>query len=1184
MKSEEIKRIAKHNQQLRAEAEYYKKIAATAGAEHLRDVAQLSDIISELNETKTKLERAREELEDKVVERTEELSKKNLTLQQEITERRQAEQALLESEKRFRELAETIQEVFWIGAPDWSEVLYVSPAYEKIWGQSCASLYEQPLSWLDPLPEEDRKKVLSFLEERVDGDLSIMVFPEYRVVQSDRSIRWIAARSYPIHDKSGTIVRVAGIAEDITKRKQAEETLRRYEHIISATNDQMSFVDRDHIYQAVNEAYLQAFQKTRQEITGHPVAELLGDDIFERLVKEKLDRCLAGEAIHYQAWFDFPGTGRRYMDVSYNPFLEIDGEITGVVVSSRNITDLKQAEQALKESETRFRSIFQDVPDAMVLTNTKREIVLINPALANSFGYNLEEIQGQKNSVLYESREEYEHQRRIRFNLTAEEQTKPYVLNYKRKNGTIFPGETVGTTIKDENGTPVAFLGVIRDITERKKSEDIIRNIAAGVAASTGREFFRNLVTRIANTLGVKYAMIAQLISDSRGQTLAIVNENEIRDNFDFDLKGTLCERVIQQGVCCYPSKVCKQFPKDHRLQNMEIESYIGIPLLSADQEILGLLVAMDTKPLQKQKQATSLLEIFAARATAELERVRGESQLQLAANVFENIDEGVVVTDTHAKIVAINKAVSEITGYSEKELLGQNPRLWKSEHHDAAFYQAMWSSLTDTLHWRGEIWNRRKNGEIFPAQMTITGLKNEDGKLSNYVSVFSDISTAKESQEMLEHLAQYDQLTNIPNRRLLYDRLRHALSIAGRRELSLGLLLLDLDGFKTVNDTLGHKSGDLLLIQVAKRLLQCVRESDTVARLGGDEFVVLLPDCKTAENVTNVTRKILEELASPFDIEGNDIFVSASIGVTMYPDDGNKAEILLKNADTAMYHIKDTGKNNFQFFTASMQEHIVKRLQLTSQLRYAMEREEFLLHYQPKMDLVTGRINGMEALVRWQHPDVGLVNPADFILLAEETGIIIPLGKWVLRQACLQMKAWKKEGLDSLRVSVNLSARQFQDEELVEMVETVLLDTGIEAGFLELEITESTIMQDIERTIETLWQLRNLGILLSIDDFGTGYSSLNYLKRFPLDILKIDQSFVMDITTDPNDRAVVEAIVSLSRHLKMKVVAEGVETEEQLDFLKKQKCHEVQGNYIAKPLAVDEFKVFIQKHRQTRA
>jgi diguanylate cyclase (GGDEF)-like protein/PAS domain S-box-containing protein len=930
MKSQENTGLEKHDQQLRSEAGYQKNIAAGAGKDRLGEVVQLSDVISQFNETKATFDRVWKVLEERVTERAEQLSQQNLQLQQEIVERKQVQQALLESEKRFRELAETIQDVFWVGTPDWREVFYVSPAYEKIWGQSCDSLYEQPLSWLDPLPKEDRERVLSFLKEGVGDDRSEIVFPEYRVVQGDGSIKWIAARAYPIHDDSGTIIRVAGIAEDIT---------------------------------------------------------------------------------------------------------------------------------------------------------------------------------------------------------------------------------------------------------ERKNTEDIIQNIAAGVGATTGEKFFRNLVTRIATTLGVKYALVAQLIPDNRCQTLAIVSGNEILINFDYDLKDTPCENVLKQGLCCYLSGVCAQFPKDDLLQDMEIESYIGIPLRSADQRSLGLLVAMDTKPLQKQKLAGTLLEIFAARAAAELERVHGERQLQLAANVFENIAEGVVVTDIDGNIVAVNKAVFGITGYGEEEILGQNPRLWKSQHHDAAFYQAMWSSLAEEGHWCGEVLNRRKNGEVYPSQMTITALRSKDGNLTNYVSVFSDISMAKESQEKLEQLAQYDQLTQLPNRRLLHDRLKQALRVAERRAQFLGLLLLDLDNFKSVNDCLGHKCGDLLLIQVAKRLLACMRESDTVARLGGDEFVVLLPDCKSADNLTSVARKILEELATPFDIQGNEVFVSASIGVTIYPDDGNQAEILLKNADTAMYHIKHTEKNNFQFFTASMQEHIVKRLQLISELRRAMEREEFVLYYQPKMDLVTGRISGMEALIRWQHPDNGLIAPADFIPLAEETGIIVSLGKWALRKACLQTRKWQQEGVNALRVSVNLSARQFQDEELVEMVGTVIRETAIEPGFLELEITETTVMRDIDRTIEILWQLRDLGILLSIDDFGTGYSSLNYLKRLPLDILKIDKSFVRDVTTDPNDKAIVEAIVSLSHHLKMKVVAEGVETEEQLDFLKKERCHEVQGYYIARPLPAEDFKDFIQRH-----
>ena len=577
----------------------------------------------------------------------------------------------------------------------------------------------------------------------------------------------------------------------------------------------------------------------------------------------------------------------------------------------------------------------------------------------------------------------------------------------------------------------------------------------------------------------------------------------------------------------------------------------------------------------------TKELEQVVIRLRTEIDQREGvEEKLLLAYKVIEEINEAIIITDSNNLIRNANPAFTEITGYSVEDVLGKNPSSTSSGRHDAKFYQEMWEAINKTGQWRGEIWDRRKDGTIYPKQLSICTIKDDQGNISNYVGIFSDISERKKDEERLQNLAHFDPLTGLANRLLFKDRLLHALQLAERSKNRLAVLLLDLDNFKSVNDSLGHKSGDLLLMQVAERILKCVRGSDTVARLGGDEFVVLLPDCKSADNVTSITRKILEKLATPFALQGDEVFISACIGVTMYPDDGNDADVLLKNADTAMYHIKKTGKNNFQFFTDSMQERIVRRLQLTSQLRYAMEREEFLLYYQPKMNLVTGRINGMEALIRWQHPDTGMINPAEFIPLAEETGIIVPLGEWVLYQACRQVMEWQAQGLDSLRVSVNLSARQFQDEKLLAMVTSVIQETGIEPGVLELEITETTIMQHIEHTIKTLWQLRDLGLLLSIDDFGTGYSSLNYLKRFPLDILKIDRSFVMDITTDPNDRAVVEAIVSLSRHLKMKVVAEGVETEEQLDFLRKQKCHEVQGYYISKPLPVDEFRDFILKHR----
>ena len=738
------------------------------------------------------------------------------------------------------------------------------------------------------------------------------------------------------------------------------------------------------------------------------------------------------------------------------------------------------------------------------------------------------------------------------------------------------------TSIKRDNeGNITHYMGIILDISTQKTTENLLENIARVLSTSTGIVFAQNLVSQICQTLDTRCAMLLRLLPDNRCQPLAFIKDGKPQENTIFSLKNSPYEQILLSQQLYSVSSSCKDFPGNDWFCGKGIEHVLGIPLRDNDKQICGLLVTMDNKAIQNEELATSLLEIFASRASAELARVEREKQLQLSANVLANINEGVVVTDVEGNIVAFNTAASRITGYEEKEILGQNPRLWKSNRHDPSFYEEIWQTVDETMFWSGEIWNRRKNGEVYPCQMTITALKNEQGKLTNYVSMFSDITLVKDSQAKLEQMAQYDQLTMLPNRHLLNDRIGQALIMAGRRNHSLGVLLLDLDGFKAVNDSLGHKYGDLLLQKVAQRLVACVRESDTVSRLGGDEFVVLLPDCKDAGNVSRIAGKILQILSNPVHIEEEEIFISASIGITIAPADGIDADTLLKNADTAMYYVKENGKSGFQFFTASMQEQIIERLRLTKELRYALQRNEFLVHYQPKMDIASGRINGMEALVRWQHPNGSLVPPDQFIPLAEETGLIVELGIWIMEQACLQTKQWQMEGLGNLRVSVNLSARQFQDENLVQTVWDLLAETNLDAGMLELEITETTVMQDIEQTIEKLWELRSLGVLLSIDDFGTGYSSMNYLKRLPCDILKIDRSFVMDITTDPSDRAVVEAIVSLSRHMKMKVVAEGVETKEQLAFLEKEHCHEVQGYYISRPLPAGEFSDFIKQHNK---
>jgi diguanylate cyclase (GGDEF)-like protein/PAS domain S-box-containing protein len=547
------------------------------------------------------------------------------------------------------------------------------------------------------------------------------------------------------------------------------------------------------------------------------------------------------------------------------------------------------------------------------------------------------------------------------------------------------------------------------------------------------------------------------------------------------------------------------------------------------------------------------------------------ESKLRQSAAVFENASEGVLITDTDANIVAVNQAFTEITGYTEAEVVGRNPRILKSGCHDRAFYADMWSSLLQRGGWKGEISGRRKNGEVFPKWQTITGIKNENGELTHYVSVFSDISHIKESEQKLHHLAHHDSLTGLPNRMLLLARLEHSLQHASREGSNVAVMFLDLDHFKKINDSFGHPAGDKLLQMVAGRLLNSVRKDDTVARLGGDELTIILGSLNDANYAATAANKILERLAKPFHLEGQDVFVSASIGISIYPQDGKDTTSLLKNADTAMYMAKNEGRQRYHFYSRELTDKACEALALESQLHRALAHEELFLQYQPQISLSDGRIVGVEALLRWQHPEIGLVSPDKFIPLAEQSGLIGPIGKWVMHTACSQAKAWQDQGLERIRMSVNLSGRQLARADIVDEVREVLAATGLDPAYLELELTESSVMTHAGQAASTLDALRALGTTIAIDDFGTGYSSLAYLKRFAVDRLKIDRSFVRDIPEDMNDVALAKAIIALAQSLNLDVVAEGVETEAQRELLKSLGCHEMQGFLFSAPRAASD-------------
>jgi diguanylate cyclase (GGDEF)-like protein/PAS domain S-box-containing protein len=558
-------------------------------------------------------------------------------------------------------------------------------------------------------------------------------------------------------------------------------------------------------------------------------------------------------------------------------------------------------------------------------------------------------------------------------------------------------------------------------------------------------------------------------------------------------------------------------------------------------------------------------------------ERKEAEEERRIAAVTFQS-QEAILITDADANIIRVNRAFEEISGYSEGEVIGQNPRILQSGRHDAPFYAAMWSSLRDTGTWSGEMWERRKNGEIYPKFMTITAVYDDARRLSNYVAAFTDISQRKQTEEEIHQLAFFDALTKLPNRRLFQDRLQHAMAASQRSGRHGALLVLDLDHFKTINDTLGHTTGDLLLSEVARRLTTVVRERDTVARLGGDEFVVVLEELgsqpeEAATQAELAAEKIRAELRLPYRLNDRGYHSTTSIGISLFQGHAENEADLLKHADVALYQAKAAGRNAIRFYDPRMQAALDRRAAMEEDLHHALSKQEFQLHYQVQVDS-QARPLGAEVLLRWQNPERGFVYPNQFIPIAEETGLIVPIGSWVLEAACKQLVLWQGDRLTrELTLAVNVSARQFRQVDFVAQVQRILSECAANPAQLKLELTESVVLENVEDAIEKMQALKSLGVEFSMDDFGTGHSSLSYLKRLPLAQIKIDRSFVRDIATDPNDAVIINTIIAMSRTLGLNVIAEGVETQAQREFLDAHGCRAFQGYLFGRPVALEAFE-----------
>ncbi len=700
---------------------------------------------------------------------------------------------------------------------------------------------------------------------------------------------------------------------------------------------------------------------------------------------------------------------------------------------------------------------------------------------------------------------------------------------------------------RDDSGKITGGIAIVEDITARKQTEESLEE---------NREKFRALS---------EAAFEAIFISE---KGLCLEQNSRAQEMFGY----TAEEAVGRQGT-----EWIAPMDRDLVLQNMM--SGYELPY-----EATGLRKDGSTFPASirgrmmhykdREVRVTSMRDISGQK--------QAENDLRIAATAFES-QEGMLITDADRAILRVNRAFTHITGYSAEEVIGKNPRLLGSQHQTADFYAAMWDKLNNTGSWEGEIWNQRKNDEIYPEYLTITAVKDPCGAVTNYVATFSDISVRKAAEDEIQHLAYYDSLTHLPNRRLLMDRLNQALASSTRNGRQGALLFIDLDNFKTLNDTLGHDIGDLLLQRVAERLVSCVREGDTVARLGGDEFVVMLEDLNeqaqdAAAQTEIVGEKILATLNQPYQLASHECRSTPSIGATLFNNHERAIEELMKQADIAMYQAKKAGRNALRFFDPQMQSTINARATLESELRKALENHQFQLHYQIQVDS-SNRPLGAEALIRWMHPERGMVSPAQFIPLAEETGLILPIGLWVLETACAQLKTWEQDAFTrNLVLAVNVSANQFRQPDFVTQVQVTVQHHAINLNLLKLELTESLLLENIEETIAKMNALNEIGIQFSLDDFGTGYSSLQYLKRLSLTQLKIDQSFVRDIATDSSDKAIVRTIIAMAHSLNLDVIAEGVETEDQQLLLMDKGCTHFQGYLFSKPVPVGQFEKLLKE------
>ena len=851
----------------------------------------------------------------------------------------------------------------------------------------------------------------------------------------------------------------------------------------------------------------------------------------------------------------------------------------GMVMALRIEKERNDAQQALRDSEQHFRTLANASSALICACAADMSCDYFNDSWLRFTGRSLEQELGSG------WREGVHPDDRLRCKdvfATAFATQQGFTLEYRLRNATGSYCWLLheGSPRFDREGRFIGYICYSTHICARKRVEVALEALAARFATLSGNAFFEAVSRHLVEALDLDLAFVGELVPNKALlKVRAGWAEGKALPAFEYALNTAPCSGFDSREMCLLADSASRLFPHDRLLSEWGAETYCALPLLAKDGSGLGMMIAIKRERVHDCAALRVLMDVFDDRVSAEIERERAEEGRRLAASVFTHANEGIVITDAHGVVLDVNAAFCRITAYPREAVIGRNLRLLSSEQHDAAFYAAMWRALRAEGQWQGEIWSRRYSGEEFAAWLTVSALRDEDGQIEQFVGLFSDITAQKAHKMQLEYIAHYDALTGLPNRVLLHDRLGQGMAQARRRGGQLAVAYIDLDGFKEVNDGYGHDMGDRLLVELALRMKAGLREGDSMSRLGGDEFVAVLGDLDGESRAVQLVQRLLATLAMPVRCGAEKLQVSASIGLTLYPQlEDVDADQLLRQADLAMYQAKLTGKNRYHLFDIAQDRKLRGRHRSLTRIGRALGAQEFVLHYQPKVNMRSGVVVGVEALIRWQHPHDGLVGPGVFLPVIEHHALAIKLGEWVIDTALCQIEAWQQAGLH-LPVSVNIGAHHLQSSIFMDRLRGLLAaHPEVSPSMLELEVLETSALENITHVARIVESCAELGVSFALDDFGTGYCSLAYLKRLPHARLKIDQLFVRDMLIDPEDRAILEAVVGLAKAFRRGVVAEGVETAEQGSALLELGCEVAQGFGIARPMPAEHVPLWLSR------